>query len=120
LLIFDYFRRQDGDVDDRITYAQFPEHVQKSAFTIIHDEDVTAEIMPTFMVLDDLKNNYLKPFGAKLLPDYRKEHPVYALLLARLLKRLEKSISKQANRQTTFPANHEYRLILMQKRATGS
>jgi hypothetical protein len=72
------------------------------------------------MILDELKNNYLKPFGARLLADYRKEHPVYALLLARLLNRLEKSVLKQANRRTTFPANHEYRLILMQKRASES
>lgn len=118
LLIFDYFRTRDNGSEDRITHARFNAMVADSSFTVVHDEDVTAAIAPTFFVLDALKNDYLKPCAARLLREYRTQHPFYAFLLAGLLNRLERSAGKLANRHATFPVEHEYRLILLRKRGS--
>lgn len=115
MLIFDYFRVRDSGKDDRITYERFRKIVDNSAFRIVRDENVTEAIAPTFLVLDGLKNSYLKPFAARLLEEYRKQHPFYSLFLAGLLNKLESSARKPANRHATFRREHEYRLILMQK-----
>lgn len=115
LLIFDYFRRQDNGSEERITHARFLDLAKTSAFTLVHDEDLTAAITPTFFVLDSLKNTHLKPFVARLLDEYRRQHPFWSLLMAGPLNRLARSASKPANRHATFPLEHEYRLILMRK-----
>lgn len=116
LLIFDYFRRVDSKKGDRITYDTFLKLVKMSPFKIIHDEDLTDAIKPTFLVLDNLKNNYIKPFAERVINEYRNEHPFYSVLLnSVVLKKLEKSTQKKSNRYQQFPNKHQYRLILMEK-----
>lgn len=115
LLIFDYFRVEDGSAEDRITYEHFLEIARDSHFRVVHDEDVTQAIAPTFLVLDTLRNTYVNPFIAGLVGEYRQQHPFYALLMSPLLKKLENSARRPADRYVRFPEAHEYRLVLMSK-----
>lgn len=116
VLIFDYFRNKNSNKKDRITYGTFLEQVKNSPFEIIHDEDVTEAIRPTFLVLDLLKNEYLKPFSEKVLNDYRRDHPFYSFLLKRPIKKLTKNIQKPSRRFDQFPKKHQYRLIILKKK----
>jgi SAM-dependent methyltransferase len=116
VLIFDYFRRVESKKVDRITYKSFIDLINESAFKIIHDEDVTEAVRPTFLVLDNLKNVHLKPFGLRVINEFKKEHPVYSLLFHSLIKKLSGSIQKKSNRYEQFPKKHEYRLILLEKK----
>lgn len=115
VLIFDYFRRQDSKKGDRITYDTFLRLVKTSPFKILYDEDVTEAITPTFLVLDNLKNNHIKPFSNRVIKEYKKEHPFYSFLLNIPLKKLENSIQRTSKRFQQFPKKHQYRLILMEK-----
>jgi len=117
ILIFDYFRRGESKKRDRITYKTFLELIAKSSLEIIHDEDVTEKIRPTFLVLDNLKNDYIKPFTEKVLKEYKTEHPFYSFLLKHPIKKFTKSSRKASNRYEVFPKKHEYRLILMKKKS---
>lgn len=115
VLIFDYFRRAESKKGDRITYDTFLKLLENSPFKILHDEDMTEAIKPTFMVLDNLKNKHIKPFTKKVISEYRKEHWFYSFLLRAPLRKLEKSTQKLSNRYQKFPRKHQYRLILMEK-----
>ena len=60
VVIFDYFRRDGGGTDHgdttRSTHASFLEAVARQGqFEVLHDEDVTGAIAPTFVIYEYLK-----------------------------------------------------------------
>lgn len=118
VIIFDYFRREDGKDKDRISHKQFRSLLSEkhsSVFDVVKDDDVTDYITPTFMVLDEINNTYVKPFISQFISDFRTEHPFYSFIFSRPLKKLGKNAQKASNRYQKFSGQHEYRLILLKK-----
>lgn len=116
VLIFDYFRREDGKDKDRISHKQFRELLSdkfSAVFDVVQDDDVTDFITPTFMVLDEINNTYVKPFINQFISDFRADHPFYGFLFSRPLKKLGRNAQKASNRYQKFSDQHEYRLILL-------
>lgn len=119
VLIFDYFRRaQSGYADDtRRTHADFVAEVaRQGVFEIVRDDDLTAQIAPTFHVLDTIKNDHVVPFVERLEAAFLREHPVKGRLLRRLLGRRIDRFKRPSDRFRSFPEKNEYRLILMTRR----
>lgn len=120
VLIFDYFRRQDGRDKDRISHRQFRALLAdkySSAFEVVQDDDVTDFITPTFMVLDEINNTYVKPFIGQLTSDFRATHRFYSFIFSRPLNKLRRNAEKPSNRYQKFAEQHEYRLILLKRTA---
>lgn len=118
VLIFDYFRR-DGDHpgDTRGTHAAFlAEIARQGSFETILDEDVTAAIMPTFEVLDHLKNARFAPFLSRLRRDLRAAYPVRARIAELFVGRALDRFLRPSTRARGFAERHEYRLILLARR----
>jgi hypothetical protein len=62
-VIFDYFRRAATGGGTRGTHAEFlAEVARQGAFRIARDAELTAAVLPTFFVLDHLKNAPFGPF----------------------------------------------------------
>ena len=118
VLIFDYFPRKDGAAGKAVSHLQFTRLLSGSysgEFEIASDRDVTEFIVPTFKVLDGIRNDYVRPFVARSVAEFRKEHGFYSLLLSYPLRRLLASLEKPSNRYRTFPETCEYRLILLHR-----
>ncbi len=119
ILIFDYFRKRDSENYQRISYSQFLKLLNESfsdSYEILYDEDVTNHILPTFLVIDKISNDYFKPFLVTAASRFKKEHPVYNLLFGFFISKITRFANKKNNRYKTFAANNEYRLILLSKK----
>ncbi len=119
ILIFDYFRHEDSEGEDapRGSYRQFLDVVGGfgDRLKILHDEDVTDRIIPTFHVLDEIKNTAVRPFAAKVKQGLEQDHRFYNFLFDRILGKAYKRSQRTSNRFETFPQQYEYRIILMEK-----
>lgn len=116
VLIFDYFARTDSATARRLSHRQFVRllsEVVPGAFRFVSDRDVTDFITPTFKVLDAIKNDHVRPFIARSIAEFRKDHPVWSFLLAYPLRRALARYTRTSNRYATFPAEFEYRLIVL-------
>ncbi len=120
ILIFDYFRHGDSEGEDapRGSHKQFLDVVGKHAdqLEILHDEDVTEQIIPTFYVLDEIKNTAVRPFAAKVKQGLEQDHWFYNKLFNKFLGKAYKRSQRTSNRFETFPQEYQYRIILMKKR----
>ena len=119
VLIFDYFPRKDSATGRAVSHRQFTRLVADElagTFSIASDRDMTGFIVPTFQVLDKIKNDYIRPFVQRSVKDFRSAHRVWALLLAYPLRRLIAGVEKPGNRFRTFPEAFEYRLIVLARR----
>lgn len=116
VLIFDYFPRKDSATARAVSHRQFTRLLSdssSSSFRFVTDRDVTEFILPTFKVLDAIRNDHVKPFVIRSVAEYRKEHRVYSFLLSYPLRRLLAGFERSSNRYTTFPEAFEYRLIVL-------
>ena len=114
-VIFDYFRRpgheEDGDAT-RGTHAEFlAEIARQGALRVAADANLTEAILPTFEVLDHIKNAHVAPFVARLRSEYRAAHPVKSFVIERFLKKKLDRFQRPSNRAETFAKKYEYRLI---------
>ena len=119
ILIFDYFRRPGREYMDatRGTHAEFVETVKfLGDFDIVSDDDMTDGILPTFYVLDHIKNVHFTPFVGRFEDELRRNHPVYSTLSRLFLGKMLKKLKKPSTRHQTFAGKHEYRLILLSRR----
>lgn len=114
-VIFDYFRRPgavsatDGT---RGTHADFLAEVERQGkLKVVHDEDLTEAIQPTFYIFDHIKNVHLAPFAARFREEFRRTNPVKSFLLERVLRKVLKRIERPSNREEVFAARNEYHLI---------
>lgn len=118
VLIFDYFPRSDSATGKAVSYSQFARLLSNAlpgGFSFTTDRDVTRFIIPTFEVLDAIRNQYVRPFVIRSVAEVRQEHPVYSFLLAYPLRKLLARFEKTASRYTTFPEAFEYRLIVLSR-----
>ncbi|MSQ59459.1 MAG: class I SAM-dependent methyltransferase [Betaproteobacteria bacterium] len=116
VLIFDYFPRKDSQEDKRVSRAQFGALMEQEIskdFAVQWDLDVTQFIAPTFEVLDGIKNDFVQPFCVRLIQELKHEHPVMARMLAFPLRKALAKLQNRSNRHQTFPAQNEYRLLLL-------
>lgn len=114
-LIFDYFPRRDSGGTHKVSHARFVGLAQAAGWRIDSDRDCTREIVPTFVVLDALRNERLRPFVARSVEAFRRSRPLLALLLAYPLRRLLTAAARPSRRHETFPAEFEYRLIRLSR-----
>lgn len=118
VVIFDYFRRggvrtDHGDAT-RTTHASFLEAVARQGqFEVLHDEDMTDAIAPTFAIHDYLRNEMVAPFMKRYRATLRQNHPLRARVLEMLLGRSMDKLTRKARRSATFTRAHEYRLIVL-------
>lgn len=114
-VIFDYFRRPgrgSGGDGTRGTHADFlAEVARQGAFRVDLDEDVTEAILPTFFVLDHLKNVHIAPFLTRARADFRAANPLKSMLAERLLGKALDKLERPSRREATFADTYEYRLI---------
>lgn len=121
VVIFDYFRRSGVGTDHsdatRTTHASFLEAVARQGkFEVLHDEDVTDAITPTFVIYEYLKNEKVAPFLERFRATLRQNHPLRAWVLELLLGRAMNKLTRKSGRSTTFARAHEYRLIVMRRK----
>jgi SAM-dependent methyltransferase len=115
-VIFDYFRRAGSGGDTRGTHAEFlAEVARQGVFRVAHDDDLTAAILPTFFVLDHLKNAHFGPFLARARAGFRQSSPVRAWLAERFLGRAMNRFQRPSAREATFARDFEYRLIRLER-----
>ena len=120
ILIFDYFRRPGREYEDatRGSHAEFVQTVGRLGdFEIVSDEDMTEGILPTFYVLDQIKNVHFAPFVGRFEDELRRNHPVYSALSRMFLGKVLRKLKKRSTRHQTFADKHEYRLILLSRKA---
>lgn len=118
VLIFDYFRRRPEHASDetRGTHATFLAEVHhQKVWQVVRDDDVTEQILPTFYVLDHIKNAYVAPFIGRFQRELRRQHPVRAWLLNRVAGKALRRAQKPSERERTFADRYEYRLILLRR-----
>jgi SAM-dependent methyltransferase len=114
-VIFDYFRRTGRGDDVRGTHAEFlAEVARQGAFRVARDEDLTEAILPTFFVLDHLKNAHFGPFLARARAAFRARAPVKAWLAERVLGRAMDKFQRPSARESTFARDFEYRLVRLE------
>ena len=117
VLIFDYFRRQsNGEDDTRGTHQDFLEAVREMGdFQVETDIDETELILPTFWVLDHVKNTHVAPFVQRMRKDLRASRRLTSFVLERVLRKVLNKAEARADRHDRFAHNREYRLILLKK-----
>lgn len=121
VVIFDYFYRGGVGTDPkdikRTTHASFLEVVDRQGkFEVLHDEDVTDAITPTFVIHEYLKNEKVVPFLARYRAALRQNHPLRARVLEILLGRSMDKLTRKSERSVNFARAHEYRLIVMRRK----
>lgn len=121
VVIFDYFRRGGVEADrsdaTRGTHASFLEAVARQGqFEVLHDEDVTDAITPTFVIYEYLKNEKVAPFLERFRATLRQDHPLRARVLEMLLGRSLDKLTRKTGRSAAFARTHEYRLIVMRRK----
>ena len=117
-LIFDYFRRDNeaGEDGRRQTHAAFLADVsRRPGWRIALDEDVTHAILPTFHVLDHLKNAHIAPFLARFRAEFRRARPVLSRVAEMALGRRLDRFQRPSRREETFGQSYEYRLIRLER-----
>jgi SAM-dependent methyltransferase len=116
-IVFDYFRRRDaGEGGRRGTHAEFREALAaRPGWRVAHDEDVTDAILPTFFVLDHVKNTHLAPFLTRFRTDLRRRRPIVARLTELAIGRRLERFVRPSRREATFGENYEYRLIRLDR-----
>jgi protein-L-isoaspartate O-methyltransferase len=114
-LIFDYFPREGVQAAEwRKKHKDFIEIFNNeigSTFKIVEDVDLTENIIPTFEILDDVKNSYIHPFVRKTVETFSKENPVKSFFLNLLLKKIIHRGLRRSERASSFLKTYEYRLI---------
>jgi len=125
-LIFDYFRRpgvargRDAEGGRRQTHADFLAELERHPdWQIAGDEDVTEAILPTFIILDHVKNAHVAPFLRRLRAEFRRSRPVLGRLAEWGLGRRMDRIMRPSERSERFAERYEYRLIRLVRRASG-
>ncbi len=116
VLIFDYFPRKDSATAKAVSHRQFARLLSDSftgSFRFVVDRDVTNFIIPTFQVLDAIRNDHVRPFVIRSVTEFRKEHRLYSFVLSYPLRRLLAGFERSSNRYMTFPQAFEYRLIVL-------
>lgn len=117
VLVFDYFPRVDDGGRVKVSHDRFMKLVRaQGAFDTVSDVDLTANITPTFDVLDAIKNEHVRPFAARLTDELRRDHPLLSRLLGWPLRAALARLQRPSNRRVTFPATFEYRLLLLSRR----
>ena len=121
VVIFDYFYRGDVRTDPRDikrnTHASFLEVVDRQGqFEVLHDEDVTDAVTPTFVIHEYLKNEKIAPFLERYRAALRQNHPLRARVLEILLGRSMDKLTRKSERSANFARAHEYRLIVMRRK----
>nr|WP_245243050.1 methyltransferase domain-containing protein [Pararhodobacter sp. SW119] len=116
-LIFDYFRREGAGEDGRRqTHAAFLAALaQRPGWRVALDEDVTAAILPTFYVLDHLKNAHVGPFLTRFRAEFRRSRPLLSRGVEAVLGRRIERFLKPSMREATFGEAFEYRLIRLER-----
>lgn len=110
VVIFDYFRR--GPEEKAGTYPAFRAALaRQGAFRTEIDRDVTANILPTFEILDRLGNAYMRPFAGRARERLRAAYPLRMRLAEAALARPLAKLAAPARRAETFARRFEYRLI---------
>jgi SAM-dependent methyltransferase len=116
-LIFDYFRREgEGEDGRRQTHAAFLDDVaRRPGWRIALDEDVTEAILPTFYVLDHIKNVHLAPFLARFRAELRRSRPVLSRVAEIAVGRRLDRFQRPSQREETFGTAYEYRLMRLER-----
>lgn len=116
-IIFDYFRRDGaGDHGRRGTYRAFKEALaDRSGWMVSHDENVTEAILPTFFVLDHIRNAHVAPFLTRFRNDMRKARPMASQLLEWIFGRKLDRFTRRSKREHNFSEKFEYRLIRIER-----
>ncbi|WP_439136400.1 methyltransferase domain-containing protein [Roseicyclus sp.] len=120
VVIFDYFRRPGFAHDDgtRGTHAAFVDEIaRQGVFDIISDEDMTDAITPTFVIHEYLKNEKVGPFVQRFRAELKRAYPWRAWLMEKMLGRSLNKLGRHTDRAAVFARNHEYRLIVLARRA---
>lgn len=119
VLIFDYFPRAQAPAPSwRIRHHEFIDLAQRilgQDFRIVEDVDLTMKIIPTFVVLDHLKNHFIHPFVRDALAGFDRKRPVAGFLIKRLLRKIIERTQRESRRADTFKESYEYRLIQIQR-----
>ena len=121
VVIFDYFFRDGAGTDPldvkRNTHASYLEAVDRQGqFEVLHDEDVTDAVTPTFLIHEYLKNEKVAPFLERYRATLRQNHPLRARVLEMLLGRSMDKLTRKSERSANFARAHEYRLIVMRRK----
>ena len=118
VLIFDYFRIDTAadEAGTRGTHAAFRAALaDQGVFEVVSDEDKTAAILPTFEVLDHIKNAHFGPFVERARADLAQSYPLRMRLANLMLGGKLDKIVRPSGRAVSFPKKFEYRLILLKR-----
>lgn len=122
VVIFDYFRRDAAEKDaqhgKRSTHAAFLEAIaRQQRFEVLVDKDVTAAIAPTFMILENLKDERLAPFVRRFRAVLKQRYPLRAKVFEMAFGRSMDKLVRKSGRSEKFARSHEYRLIAMRRKS---
>ncbi|MFV1921200.1 MAG: class I SAM-dependent methyltransferase [Methylotenera sp.] len=121
VVIFDYFRRAPKEAKateqgTRGTHADFLAALeQQNAFRVVQDNDLTASIAPTFLLLDHLQANHVAPLLSDIRAQMKARAPIRAWLAEKFLGRQLDKLGRKKNRASKFADTFEYRLITLEK-----
>ncbi len=117
VIIFDYFRKRGGGEEGRRgTHDDFRVALGKRPhWRIALDDDVTEAILPTFFVLDHVKNAHVAPFLTRFRAEMRRSRPVASRLVELAIGRRLDRFARPSRREATFGETHEYRLIRLDR-----
>lgn len=118
VLLFDYFRVEgtQSEGGTRGTHSEFLNAVEaQGVFSIVSDDDLTQQILPTFQVLDRAKNDYIGPFVSRARTGLAESYPFRMRLVNLLFGKSLDKIERPSSRVETFPNQFEYRLILLKR-----
>lgn len=118
MVMFDYFRREGFAHGDgtRGTHRAFLDAVARQGrFRVVSDEDMTAAITPTFVIHEYLKNQKIAPFVGRFRAELKREYPMRAWALNKVLGRTLDKLGRRTGRAEKFATEHEYRLIVLER-----
>ncbi len=118
VLMFDYFRVEgtQSEGGTRGTYSEFLKALEaQGVFSVVSDDDLTQQILPTFQVLDRAKNDYIGPFVNRARTGLAESYPFRMRLVNLIFGKTLDKIERPSTRADTFPNQFEYRLILLKR-----
>ncbi len=118
-VLFDYFRREAHRETDRThsTHAEFLAALEaQGAFEVVSDEDVTAEIAPTFEIMNYVQTEKLAPFLERFRGELAREKPWRAWVLEKFAGKKLNRLAKPSKRPGFFEEQNEYHLMVMKRR----
>lgn len=118
VLIFDYFRRVAGPsaTGARGTHRAFRAALAaQGVFSVSRDDDLTAAILPTFEVVDHLKDAHVGPLVRRLRARLAAAYPLRWKLADWLFGRRLDELERPGHRAERFASRFEYRLILLER-----